>query len=327
MSNNLAIVGATGLVGRTFIKVIEEYNLNFDNIILLASKKSQGKELDFFGKKIKVQELTENSFKDVDIALFSAGSEVSRIYAPIAKNNGATVVDNSSFFRMFDDVPLVVPEINKEDIGSAKIIANPNCSTITAVIALNAIKHLGLLSVRYTTFQAVSGAGQKGLRDLEDTLSGKEPSYFNANISQTCIPQIDEFADGGFTKEEIKMAKETRKILHLPGLRVSATCVRVPVPNSHAVAVAVELKENFEIEDIYSAFSKAEGLKLIDEPINRLYPLSTIANGSDLTYVGRIRRDTASENGLLFYCVADNLRKGAASNAVQIAQYLMGRNT
>ena len=327
MSKNLAIVGATGLVGRTFIKVIEEYNLKFDNIILLASKKSQGKELEFFDKKIKVQELTENSFTDIDIALFSAGSEVSRIYAPIAKTCGATVIDNSSFFRMYFNVPLVVPEINLEDIGSAKLIANPNCSTITAVIALNAIKHLGLSSVRYTTFQAVSGAGQKGLTDLNNTLSGKKALYFNADISKTCIPQIDDFTDGGYTKEEVKMANETRKILHMPHLKVSSTCVRVPVPNSHAVAVAVELSNRFDLEDVYNAFFNAKGLNVIDEPQKRLYPLSTIANGSDLTYVGRIRRDTASQNGLLFYCVADNLRKGAASNAVQIAQYLINKNT
>ncbi len=323
MSCNIAIVGATGLVGRTILKVIEEYKLPVDNIHLFASKNSQGLELEFFNEKIKVQELTENSFKDIDIVLFSAGSEISSFYAPIANACGATVIDNSSCFRMNSNVPLVVPEINIQEVDNAKIIANPNCSTITAVIALNALKKFGLLSVGYTSFQAVSGAGQKGLIDLENTLNGKKPSYFSANISQTCIPQIDDFVEGGYTKEEIKMQEETKKILHMPGLKISSTCVRVPVPNSHAVAVAVQLKKSFELEEVYRAFNNAKGLQVVDEPQKGLYPLSTIANGSDITFVGRIRRDTATENGVLFYCVADNLRKGAASNAVQIAQYLI----
>lgn len=320
---NVAVVGATGLVGQTFLKVLAEYNFPINNLRLLASARSAGKEIEFMGKTYIVEELTEKSFEGIDLALFSAGSGVSQIYAPIAEASGAIVVDNSSCFRQDPDKALVVPEVNPEDVRISRIIANPNCSTIQSIIPLKALEKYGLKRVVYTTYQACSGAGMNGKLDLERTRQGQENQHFPYNIAQTCIPQIDVFLDNGYTKEEMKMVNETRKMLHMPTLPISATCVRVPVDNSHAVSIMVELEKEFDLNEIKDVFKNHPGVKLWDDPSNQIYPVSTVSNGNDYVYVGRIRRDLSVENGLLLYCVADNIRKGAAANAVQIALKLV----
>lgn len=317
---NVAIVGATGLVGSTFIKVLEEYDFPINEIVLLASVKSAGKVIHCFGKDIVVMELNKNSFEKIDIALFSAGGDVSRIYAPIAAASGALVIDNSSAFRMDPNVPLVVPEVNSEDIVTTGIIANPNCSTIQSVLPVKALDKAFIVNrVMYSTYQAVSGSGIKGRDDLERTKKGEKPQFYPYNISETCIPEIDVFTDNDYTKEEMKMVGETRKMLHKPDLKISATCVRVPVRNSHAVSIYVELEKNFSMEQVKKVLKDYEGIKLVDNPKKQIYPTSTMSNGNDYVYVGRVRKDLSSDNAVLLYCVADNVRKGAASNAVQIA--------
>lgn len=316
---NVAVVGATGLVGQTFLRVLADYNFPIENLRLLASARSAGKEVLFNGKTYIVEELNENSFEGIDLALFSAGSGVSQVYAPIAEKAGAIVVDNSSCFRNDPDKALVVPEVNPDDVRISRIIANPNCSTIQAIIPLKALEKFCLKRVVYTTYQACSGAGMNGKLDLERTRKGEKNQHFPYNIAQTCIPQIDVFLDNGYTKEEMKMVNETRKMLHNPTLPISATCVRVPVDNSHAVSIMVELEKEFDLKEIKECLKNHPGIKLWDEPQNQIYPVSTVSNGTDDVYVGRIRRDLSVENGLLLYCVADNIRKGAAANAVQIA--------
>ncbi len=322
---NVAVVGATGLVGSTFLKVLKEYNFPISNLTLFASAKSAGKEIEYDGKKYTVKELKEGCFEGIEIALFSAGGEISTKWAPEAEKSGAIVIDNSSAWRMVEDCALIVPEINIDDFGKVRnIIANPNCSTIQSVLPLKPLKeHFGLKRVVYTTYQAVSGSGQKGKNDLVRTLNGEEPEFYPYNISKTCIPHIDSFLDNGYTKEEIKMVNETRKILHLPNLPVSATCVRVPVLNSHAVSIMVELEKPFTLEEIRDAFKGQEGIVVLDDPKNNIYPVATVANDNDKVYVGRIRKDLSCENGIIFYCVSDNIRKGAAANAVQIAKKLI----
>ncbi|MCR5422253.1 MAG: aspartate-semialdehyde dehydrogenase [Bacilli bacterium] len=324
---NVAIVGATGLVGGTFLKVLEEENFPIDKLVLLASSKSKGKIIKFRGKDYVVDELNENSFEGIDLALFSAGASVSKIYAPIAESKGAVVIDNSSCFRQDLDKALIVPEVNPDDAdpkkGYSKIIANPNCSTIQAIVPLKPLdEKYGLKRVVYTTYQAVSGSGMKGILDLEKGLKGEECTFYPYNIASTCIPEIDVALDNGYTKEEMKMVNETRKMLHKPDLKISATCVRVPVKNCHAVSIMVELEKEFEVEDVKELIKNYEGLVLVDDLKNHKYPVSELANGNNLVYVGRIRRDLSCDNGLLLYTVADNIRKGAASNAVQIAKYM-----
>jgi len=321
---NVAIVGATGLVGGTFLKVLAEYQFPIKNLRLLASSKSAGKIINYCGKKCVVEELTEKSFKGIDIALFSAGGEISKIYCPIAAQSGAVVIDNSSAWRNDPSVPLVVPEVNAKDIRNKGIISNPNCSTTQAIIPLKALDdRYGLKRVVFSTYQAVSGSGMKGVNDLERTLKGEKNEFYPYEIAKTCIPEIDSFLENGYTKEEMKMVNETRKMLHKPELPISATCIRVPVPNSHGVSIMAELNQEFKIEDVKELFANYPGLKLVDKPLEHLYPTSTIANGNDFIYVGRIRRDLSSPNGILFYTVSDNIRKGAASNAVQIAKYIV----
>ena len=320
---NICIVGATGLVGQTFLKVLAEVNFPIENLKLLASARSAGKVVPFKDKEIIVEELKASSFDSYHIAFFSAGGEISRKYAPIARDKGLVVIDNSSAWRDDPKIGLVVPEVNFADANMNKIIANPNCSTIQAVIPLAALKPFGLKSVTYSTYQAVSGSGAAGIADLERTLSGAPPEFYPHNISQTCIPEIDVFLDNGYTKEEMKMANETRKILHLPDLPTSATCIRVPVINGHAVSVRVELKQEFELADITAAMDAQEGIVVANDGINHLYPTSIMTEGTALVFVGRIRRDLSAPNGLLFYCVADNIRKGAATNAVQIAMKMI----
>lgn len=319
MSINIAIVGATGLVGRTFLKVLEEYQIGIKTVKLFASERSKGKKIEFLGKSYTVETIEKGSFVGLDFALFSAGAETSKRYANQAVSEGCIVIDNSSAFRMDDNVPLVVPEVNIEDAYNQMIIANPNCSTIQCMLPLKQLNNLyGIQSIEYNTYQAVSGSGQKGVDDLIKTQNGETPSFYPYNINQTCIPQIDVFLEDGYTKEEHKMMNETRKILHDNDIKISATCVRVPVKHSHAVSIRVTLNSGTSVEQIKHDFSNIKGLVLLDDPKNQIYPVATISNDTDDVYVGRIRQDKIHDNTFLLYTVADNIRKGAASNAVQI---------
>ena len=323
----IAIVGATGMVGRMFLTVLEERGIDAD-YTLFASKKSAGTTVDCFGAPHVVEELKEDSFKDrgFSYALFSAGGGISEAFAPLAAASGAIVIDNSSCWRMDPDVPLVVPEVNPHALASIKkgIVANPNCSTIQAVVPLKALDDaFGLDRVIYSTYQAVSGAGQKGYQDLEDGLCGALPKKFPHPIAGNCIPHIDVFLDNGYTKEEQKMIDETRKILERPDLRVTATCVRVPVFHGHSESINVAFKRPFELSEVFALLERTEGVIVRDDPQHNVYPMPIEAAGTDPVYVGRIRRDFSTENGLNFWCVADNIRKGAATNAVQILEYLL----
>ena len=323
---NLAVVGATGMVGRTFLKVLEERQLPIENFYVMASSRSAGSTLTFNGKDYVVEELNEHSFdKPIDIALFSAGGSTSAKYAPIAAAHGCVVIDNSSQWRMDPEVPLIVPEVNPEDINWHKnIIANPNCSTIQAMVALKPLDDkFKIKRVVYSTYQAVSGAGVAGWKDLEDGLKGVEPKKFPHPIANNCLPRIDVFLDNGYTKEEEKMINETRKILHRPDLKVTATTVRVPVFDSHSESINIEFEKPFEMAEIFETLKNAPGVVLEDDPQNNVYPLAIHAAGHDEVYVGRIRRDESVENGVNIWVVADNIRKGAATNAVQIAQVLI----
>lgn len=323
---NLAVVGATGMVGRTFIKVLEERKLPINNIYFFASSRSAGSALTYNGNEYTVEELNENSFdRGIDIALFSAGANISKKFAPIAASKGCVVVDNSSAWRMDPEVPLVVPEVNPQDIKWHKgIIANPNCSTIQAVVALKPLHDKYIIKrVVYSTYQAVSGAGMRGYQDLEDGLKGLPPKKFTYPIVNNCLPHIDVFLPNGYTKEEMKMVNETRKILGEPTLRVTATTVRVPVFNSHSESINVEFKKQFDLEELREALRNAPGIIVQDKPENSIYPMAMNATDRDETFVGRIRRDESVESGINMWVVADNIRKGAATNAVQIAQELI----
>jgi aspartate-semialdehyde dehydrogenase (peptidoglycan organisms) len=320
---NFAVVGATGLVGRTFLKVLEEYDLPINELKLFASEKSEGKTLNFKGKPYTVHALKEGEFKGIDFALFSAGASVSKIWAPIAAKEGALVVDNSSCWRMDKSCALIVPEINLDDYKDhGRIIANPNCSTIQSVLPLKALdKVFNIKRIVYTTYQACSGSGEKGILDLARCEKGEKNEFYPYNIAKTCIPEIDEFLDNGYTKEEMKMVNETHKILHHDDIKISATCVRVPVEKSHAVSMMVEFEKDVSnLALVREVLKSYPGIKLVDDPKNHLYPVSTMSNDNDFVYVGRIRKDLSCDNGLLLYCVADNVRKGAASNAVQIVR-------
>ena len=325
----IAVVGATGMVGRKFLQVLAERKLPVSEYVLFASAKSAGTTVEFMGKTYTVQELTETAFDGlgVDIALFSAGGGTSAKFAPIVAASGAIVIDNSSQWRMDPDVPLVVPEVNPEAIaGYTKkgIIANPNCSTIQAMVPLKPLSdRYGLKRVVYSTYQAVSGAGMQGYMDLANGLKGEAPKKFPYPIAGNCLPHIDVFLDNGYTKEEWKMVEETRKILSLPELRVTATTVRVPVFHSHSESINVELETPFELDDIRKLWEAMPGLVVQDDPSNNVYPMAIHAADTDPVYVGRLRRDFSVENGINFWCVADNIRKGAATNAVQIAEELI----
>ena len=326
---NIAVVGATGMVGRTFLKVLEERDFPFDQLYCFASKKSAGEQVSCKGKTYVVEELTETSFdRDIQIALFSAGGDISKHFAPIAAAKGVIVIDNSSAWRMDPDVPLVVPEVNPEAIFKHKnIIANPNCSTIQAVVALKPLqKAYGLKRVIYSTYQAVSGSGVKGIADLEEGLKGNHLcACYPHPIAVNCIPQIDVFTENGYTKEEMKMILETQKILEDSNLKVTATTVRVPIFNGHSESINIELKESFEVADVKRLLSESPGVVVKDDPENSVYPLASTANGTDEVYVGRIRRDFSLDNGLNLWVVADNIRKGAASNAIQIAEKIIAQ--
>lgn len=323
---SFALVGATGKVGRTFIKVLEERNLPISEIYFFASSRSAGQKLSFNGKEYTVEELTPASFdRGIDIALFSAGGGISKEFAPYAVAAGCVVIDNSSAWRMDPDVPLVVPEVNPEDIRLHNgIIANPNCSTIQAVVALKPIYDAyGIKRIVYSTYQSVSGAGKKGTDELRRSLAGEEPSLMPHPIASNCIPHIDVFMDNGYTKEEMKMIWETRKIMHAPDLSITATAVRVPVFNSHSESINVELEREFDLNSLRELLAGSPGIIVQDDPKKNIYPLARDAAGKDETFVGRLRRDESLENGLNMWVVSDNVRKGAATNTVQIAQQLI----
>lgn len=323
---NVAIVGATGMVGRTFLKVLEERNFPIDNLYLFASKKSAGKSINFSGRDIIVEELKGDSFKrDIDIALFSAGAEISKKYAPIAKENGVIVVDNSSAWRMDKDIPLVVPEVNSDDVKwNNGIIANPNCSTIQAVVPLKVLHDTYKIKrIVYSTYQAVSGSGIGGIEDLDNTVKGEENKKYPYKIAYNCLPHIDNFMENGYTKEEIKMIEETKKILNDYDLRITATTVRVPVKYGHSISINVEFEKEFKLEDVFNLFNNSEGIVLQDDIKNNIYPMAINCKGKDEVFVGRIRRDYSLESGLNLWVVADNIRKGAATNTVQIAEILV----
>lgn len=323
---NVAIVGATGMVGRTFLKVLEERKFPIDNLYLFASRKSAGKNVKFLDRDIIVEELNEDSFKiDIDIALFSAGAEISKKYAPIAKENGVIVVDNSSAWRMDKDIPLVVPEVNPDDVKwNSGIIANPNCSTIQSVVPLKVLHDAYKIKrIVYSTYQAVSGSGVGGIEDLDNTVKGGENKKYPYKIAYNCLPHIDNFMDNGYTKEEIKMIEETKKILNDYDLRITATTVRVPVKYGHSISINVEFEKEFKLEDVFELFNNAEGIILQDDVKNNIYPMSINCEGKDEVFVGRIRRDYSLDSGLNLWVVADNIRKGAATNTVQIAEILV----
>lgn len=320
----IAVVGATGMVGNKFLQVLTERKLPAENYFLFASAKSAGKKIDFMGKEHEIIELNEENIKKfpVDIALFSAGGDVSKEFAPIFAKNGTLVIDNSNAWRRDENVPLVVPEVNASDIAWHKnIIANPNCSTIQAMVVLKPLqKAFGLKRVIYSTYQAVSGAGVKGYNDLKGGICGEKPQKFPYPIFGNCLPHIDVFLDNGYTKEEDKMIFETRKILGDKDLKVTATCVRVPVYYGHSESINIEFEKPFTIEEVKNVLAKAEGVVVQDDVANNIYPMPITAENKDEVFVGRIRRDFTVENGINLWCVADNIRKGAATNAVEIAE-------
>ncbi|MGH7809204.1 MAG: aspartate-semialdehyde dehydrogenase [Candidatus Binatia bacterium] len=330
---NVAVVGATGAVGEQMREVLEERQFPVGEIRFLASERSAGQFLPFQGHQIRVEILKEDSFKNIDIGLFSAGSSVSGKFAPIAVAEGAVVVDNTGFFRMEPDVPLVVPEVNAKEIAKYKnrgIIANPNCSTIQMVVVLKPLHDAARIKrIVVSTYQSVSGAGRQAMEELSQQVgalfSGREirKQKLPHQIAFNCIPQIDVFAEGGYTKEELKMIHETRKIFAEPNLPVTATTVRVPVFCSHSESVNVETEKKLSAQAAKDILRDAPGVLLVDEPENNLYPMAIDAAGKDATYVGRIREDNSIANGLNLWVVADNLRKGAALNAVQIAEILI----
>lgn len=326
-----ALVGATGLVGQTAIKVLEEFDLPISEYVFFASERSAGKKITFKGKEYTVRALDENSFDEgFDFAVFSAGGDTSKHFSPIAASKGCIVVDNSSAFRMDPTVPLVVPEVNPEEIKNNNgIIANPNCSTIQAVVPLKILDdNYKIKRIVYSTYQAVSGAGHKGVTDLLNGVNGnnEELVKFPYPIFNNCLPHIDVFLDNGYTKEEMKMINETRKILKRPDLKITATTVRVPVINCHSESINVEFENDFDIEDLKNKLKNSEGIILEDDPINNIYPLATKADGHNEVFVGRIRRDESVPFGINFWCVADNIRKGAATNAIQIVEKLINNN-
>lgn len=326
---NVAVVGATGMVGGKFLEVLTERQLPVNNYYLFASAKSAGKKIDFMGKEHTVIELTKEnviSLKGkVEFALFSAGGGVSKEFAPVFVEAGAIVVDNSSQWRMYDDVPLVVPEVNPEDVKwNHGIIANPNCSTIQAVVALKPLyDKFGIKRIVYSTYQAVSGAGVAGYNDLKDGINGVAPKKFPRPIAYNMLPHIDVFMEDGYTKEEWKMIVETRKILHDQSLRVTATTVRVPVFYGHSESINVEFCKKCEKQDVVNALENFPGIIVMDDVKNNVYPTPLDAENHDEVFVGRIRMDESVDSGANLWVVADNIRKGAATNAVQIVELLI----
>lgn len=328
----VAIVGASGAVGQEFLRVLEERNFPMDELVLFGSKRSAGTKYTFRGKELTVKLLEHNDdFKGVDYAFVSAGGSISKEYADTITKYGAVMIDNSSAFRMDEDVPLVVPEVNPEDAFNRPrgIIANPNCTTILMVVALKAIEQISHIKRAYvSTYQAASGAGAAAMEELntqyKQVLAGETPTVekFAYQLAYNLIPQVDVFTENGYTKEEMKMFNETRKIMH-SDIRVSSTCVRVPALRAHSESVWIETERPVSIEEARAAFAKAEGLVLQDNPAEQDYPMPLFLSGKDPVYVGRLRKDLANENGLTFWVVGDQIKKGAALNAVQIAETLV----
>ena len=331
---NIAIVGASGAVGQEFLAILEEHNLPIDSLTLFGSERSAGRTYRFRGEELTVKLLQHNDdFKGIDIALVSAGGGTSKEFAATITKHGALMIDNSSAFRMDEDVPLVVPEVNPEDALNAprRIIANPNCTTIQMVVALNAIEKLSHIKrVHVATYQSASGAGAAAMQELENQYAelgaGKEATVekFAYQLAYNVIPHIDVFADGDYTKEELKMYNETRKIMH-SDIEVWATCVRVPVMRAHSESVWVETEEPLSVEAARKAFAEGEGLVLMDEPQSKVYPMPLFIAGKEPVYVGRVRKDLTNANGLTFWCVSDQIKKGAALNAVQIVEWLAAK--
>ena len=329
---NVAIVGASGAVGQEFLRVLAERNFPIDNLVLFGSARSAGTEYEFKGKTYTVKELKHgDNFKDIDIAFTSAGAGISKEYEKDITKFGAVMIDNSSAFRMDADVPLVVPEVNAADAKDRprNVIANPNCTTIQMVVALKAIENLSHIKrVHVSTYQAASGAGAAAMAELEQqyrqVLAGEEPTVekFAYQLAFNLIPQIDVFTDNGYTKEEMKMYNETRKIMH-SDIEVSATCIRVPSLRAHSEAIWAETERPISVEEAREAFAAADGVILEDNPAEKKYPMPLFLSGKDPVYVGRIRKDLANPNGITFWCVGDQIKKGAALNAVQIAEYLI----
>ena len=328
----IAIVGASGAVGQEFLSILENHPMPIEELLLFGSKRSAGTTYRFRGKDIVVRELQHNDdFKEVDVALCSAGGSTSVEFAETITKHGAFMIDNSSAFRMEEDVPLVVPEVNGEDALNAprRIIANPNCTTIQMVVALNVIEKLSHIErVHVATYQSASGAGATAMQEFKEqqraVVEEREPKVekFAYQLACNLIPHIDVFQENDYTKEEMKMFHETRKIMH-SDIRVSATCVRVPVMRAHSEAIWVETEEELSLERVREAFANANGIVLLDEPAKKCYPMPLYAEGQDPVYVGRIRKDISSERGLSFWCVADQIRKGAALNAIQILELLV----
>ena len=330
----VAIVGVSGAVGQEFLRVLDEQNFPIDELLLFGSERSAGRTYRFRGQDYTVQLLRDEpeDFRGVDFAFVSAGASVSKKYADVITKHGAVMIDNSSAFRMDPDVPLVVPEVNGDDAFNAPrgVIANPNCTTAIMVVALKPLNDISPIKrVHVATYQAASGAGASGMDELEnqyaEIVSGQEPTVekFAYQLAYNLIPHIDVFLDNDYTKEEMKMYNETRKIMHAPDLSVSATCVRVPVSRAHSEAVWVETERPVSVAEAREAFSKAEGLVVVDEPAEKKYPMPLFAAGTDPVFLGRLREDVANPNGLTFWLVGDQIKKGAALNAVQIAQYMI----
>lgn len=317
----IGLVGATGLVGLTILELLEERNFPLEKLYLFSSARSAGQELGFRGEKLKVEELTRSSFdRELDLVFFAAGGAISKEYIPLALEKGLIAIDNSSVYRMDEDVALVVPEINPQDARGSKLIANPNCSTTQSVLAIKPIlDKYGVKRIVYSSYQAVSGSGLGGLRDLEE--GGAD--FYPYQIKDNVLPHIDDFLPSGYTKEEDKMIQETRKIFGKPDLRVTATTARVPVSHGHSVSINLELERDFNLEELRKELEAFPSLVLLDKPQENIYPQALDSVGRDEVFVGRLRRDDSLEFGLNLWVVADNLRKGAATNAVQIAELVL----
>jgi aspartate-semialdehyde dehydrogenase len=329
-SYHVAVVGATGAVGEELLRVLERRAFPVERLLPLCSERSAGRNISFRGQEIAAQRLSPDSFKGIDVAFFSAGGNISREYAPVARDAGAVVIDNSSVFRMEPDVPLVIPEINGDDVRQHRgLIANPNCTTIVALMALYPLhRAFGVRRVIAASYQAVSGSGARAIHELRSQVQAaadNQPpvaSIYPHPIAFNLLPHVDSFLPSGYTKEEMKMQNEGRRIMHLPDFRASVTCVRVPVYRAHSVAISAEFERPVSVEQAHEVLAKAPGLELVDEPQNNRYPMPLLTAGKDNCEVGRVRRDCAFENGLSFWVSGDQLLKGAALNAVQIAELL-----
>ena len=330
---NVGILGATGAVGREMLKVLEERNFPIDELRLLASERSVGKKLSFKGREIEVRLAEETAFKGLDIVLGATANDLAKRFAPHIVEAGAVFIDNSSAFRMNPDIPLVVPEINAEDAFNHKgIISNPNCSTIITFVAVNAINKLSkITAMNASTYQATSGAGAQGPVELNDQMTALvnggeiKAEVFPYQIASNLIPQIGSFLDNGYTTEEMKMQNEGRKIMHLPELNVTCTCVRVPVVRSHSISVTVVTEKKLSVEEVKEAIAKEKGCRLYDDGANKIYPMPLVTSDQDLVFVGRIRKSLVNENGITLWCCGDQVRKGAATNAVQIAELFLDK--